>query len=83
MQIKVVKIASISATSIEYHIPSSPNIRGNSRTPSIWYTSVLIKEISAEIGPLLSAVKNDEPKIENPEKINDRAKILSPLVVIS
>jgi len=53
--------AHTSATHIEYHIPSSPKTIGSNNTPSSSNTSVLKDDIKALIGPLLSAVKNDEP----------------------
>ena len=60
--------AASSATTMDIQIPSSSNTSGNSITAAIWKTSVLKNDMSAEIRPLLSAVKNDEPKMANPAK---------------
>ena len=53
---------------METQIPSTPMIKGRIKTNEIWNTSVRQKEMIAEIIPLLSAVKKEEPNIENPTK---------------
>lgn len=53
----------ISAVATDDHMPFIPNNKGSNNTVDIWKTNVLKNEIAAEIGPLFSAVKNDEPKI--------------------
>ena len=62
-----------SATTIEYHIPSSPQISGKIKTAALWNRRVLRKEMSAEVNPSLRAVKKADPKIENPTKRNENA----------
>ena len=57
----------ISATTMEIHIPSSLNNSGRHSTAITWKTSVLRKAINAETNPSFKAVKNDDPKMENPE----------------
>ena len=61
---------SSSATITENHTPSSAvgNIIGRSITVEVWKTRVRRNEIIAETPPLLSAVKNDEPKMLYPAK---------------
>ena len=49
-------------------MPSSPQISGKISTAADCNTNVLKKEIKAEIGPLLRAVKKDDPKIAKPVK---------------
>ena len=66
-------VAATSATTIEYHIPSRPKTIGKNTTATTWNTTVLRKEITAETTPSLRAVKNDEPKIPNPQIKNDNA----------
>ena len=83
MNNNVVANASISAAGIEYHTPSSLRNMGRIRTRTSWYTSVLRKDIAADAGPLLSAVKNDEAKMQNPENRKEIEKIFSPRTVIS
>lgn len=56
----------ISATTTQNQIAFAPKIRGRARINTTWKTSVLKNEIIAEITPLFSAVKNDEPKMLNP-----------------
>lgn len=58
--------AIISAATIEAQIPSTFQNIGKIKTADIWNINVLIKDIVAEISPLFSAVKKDEPKIANP-----------------
>ena len=50
-----------SATRIENHTPSNPQTSGSSNTAADWNTSARKKEMAAEIRPLFSAVKWDEP----------------------
>ena len=64
-----------SAATIESQIPSSFQMSGKISTAAIWNTSVRRKEMSADVRPSPSAVKNDEPKIENPESRNENEKI--------
>ena len=59
-------MAKSSANTLAAQTPSKPQIRGNSKTPATCNTSVLINDITAEISPLFSAVKNDELYIANP-----------------
>ena len=63
---------SASATITENHTPSSgmPKSIGKRITVDVWNTSVRKKEMIADTAPLLSAVKNDEPKIPKPQKRN-------------
>ena len=75
MKITVTMTETTSATTIEYQIPSICKNTGRISTAAIWNTSVRRNEIAAEISPLLSAVKNDEPKIENPAKRNENENI--------
>ena len=60
--------AASSATTMDIQIPSSSNTSGNKITAAIWKTNVLKNDMTAEIRPLLSAVKNDEPKMAKPAK---------------
>ena len=46
---------------IALHTPSMPNQMGSSMTVDVSSTSVRTNDISADTGPLLSAVKNAEP----------------------
>ena len=57
-----------SATITENQTPSIPegNIRGKIMTVEVWKTIVRKNEIIADTPPLLSAVKNDEPKMLKP-----------------
>lgn len=68
IKIKVKTIAHISAMTIEAQMPSTPMIKGKTITETNWKNNVLKKAINAEINPLLSPVKNDDPNIENPVK---------------
>ena len=56
-------------------MPSSCQISGSSSTAATWNTSVRKNDISAEVSPSFSAVKNEEPKIEKPENRNENEKI--------
>ena len=67
---KVTITANTSAVNIEYHIPSIPNIFGNSNTHTAWNKNIRKKEMIADTNPLFSAVKNAEPKIEKPQNNN-------------
>ena len=62
--------SSAKATAIQ--IPLIPNKIGSVITTIIWNTSVLKKEIVADIRPLFSAVKNEEPYILKPLTRNVR-----------
>ena len=64
-----------SAATMENQMPSIPQISGKINTAADCNTSVLRKEIKAEMGPLLRAVKKDEPKIPIPQNKNDAEKI--------
>ena len=74
-------IAIISAATIEIHIPLILKKTGSISTAEIWNTSVRKNEISAEIRPLLSAVKKEEPKIDIPANRNEKEKMRNPLSV--
>ena len=71
-----------SATTMESQIPSSFQIIGSSSTAATWNTSVLRNEINADVSPSFNAVKNEEPKIENPENRNENEKIANACFVI-
>ena len=71
-----------SAATIENQMPSRLKKTGRINTRDSWYTSVLIKEIAAETGPLLSAVKKDDENIQKPDIKKDSENIRIPLVVI-
>ena len=58
---------------MDIHIPSSSRIRGRSITAAVWKTSVLKKEMSAEVSPSLRAVKNPESKMAKPANRNENA----------
>ena len=62
----VIAIERNSATTIDDHIPSTPNTNGRRKTNPSWNTNVLKNEINADINPLFNPVKNDEPNIEKP-----------------
>lgn len=62
-----------SATTIEYHIPSRPQINGKIITKALSNKSVLRNDMSAEVRPSLRAVKKAEPYMETPAKINEKA----------
>ena len=68
---------------IANHIPSTLIINGSINTDPSWKTNVLKKAISAEIAPLLSAVKKLELNILNPVNINANEKILNACTVKS
>ena len=71
-QITVRISATNSAATIDSQIPSSPQIIGKTSTAMIWHTKVRIKEIAAEISPLLSAVNMELPKMLKPHSKNER-----------
>ena len=73
MNIAVTMVARSSATITDTHTPSRSKIRGSISTELIWNTIVRRKEITAEMSPLLSEVKSDEPKILNPQKRYEKA----------
>ena len=78
MNSPVTKAAINSAAIREYHIPSMPQIIGNSKTAEIWKTRVRKNEIKAEVRPSFSAVKNDEPKMAMPANKNENENITKP-----
>ena len=67
-----------SATTMENHTPSIPQILGRTIIAMLWKTKVLKNAISAEVNPSFKAVKNAEVNIPNPEKIKQSANILNP-----
>ena len=67
--------AKSSAMTNESHTPSIFINMGRSSTARVWNTRVRRNEISAEISPLLSAVKKDEPKMLMPLNKNENEKI--------
>ena len=75
MNINATTVASNSATTNESHTPSIPIIKGKKMTADVWNTRVLKKDMIAEINPLLSAVKKDEPKIAIPVNKKEKEKI--------
>ena len=71
---KVVKISdAVSATMIALQIPLSPKIIGRINIAPSSKISVLMNEMIADITPLFSAVKKEDPKILNPHNKNDTA----------
>ena len=65
----------ISATITALHIPLIPkNIGRMSREPT-WNSRVRKNDMVADKIPLLSAVKNDEPRMEKPENKNENEKM--------
>ena len=71
-----------SAKMIDTQIPSICHISGKTKTDMTWKTMVLKKDIAAETGPLLSAVKNPEPKKDIPENRKEKEDITKPLRVM-
>ncbi len=69
------------APTTESHIPYIRHISGNIITAAIYKTRVLRKDMSAEIKPFTSAVKNDEPYIAIPTNRNENQKNKNPLRV--
>ena len=72
-----------SAATIDSQMPSSSQISGKMSTAATWNTSVRKNEMSAEVIPSPSAVKNDEPKIEKPDSRKENEKIENACAVIS
>lgn len=68
--------AESSANTFAAHTPSSSQSRGSVITQTTCNTSVRMNDMIAETSPLLSAVKNAEPKILKPitEKMNAQIK---------
>ena len=64
-----------SAATMENQMPSIPQISGKINTAADCNTSVLRKEIKAEMGPLLRAVKKDEPKMAKPVNRNENEQM--------
>ena len=73
----------ISAPTTASHTPLSPQINGRIKMNAIWKTRVRKNEITAEIRPLLSAVKNADAKIFIPLMMYESEKRQIALVVIS
>ena len=71
----VIVTEATSATTDEIQIPSICQNKGKIKIAATWKTRVLKNEINAETSPSFSAVKNDEPKIENPASKKQKAKI--------
>ena len=59
-----------SARLMDAHIPDAPMIKGKTMIAPTSNTSVRKKEIAADMVPLLSEVKNEDPKIEKPMSKN-------------
>lgn len=74
----VIITAIISAATIENHIPSIPQNKGNIKTAAIWNKSERRNDMSADVRPSLSAVKNDEPNIAKPANMNVNEYIKNP-----
>ena len=73
---------SASATATASQIPSIPSTRGSVSTTATWNTSVRRNDIVADTIPLLSAVKNAEPKILKPLIRNETAYRRNPWQVM-
>ena len=67
-----------SAIPTALQIPLIPNNVGSKRIIIIWKTRVRRKEIAADITPLFSAVKKEDPKMLNPQIRKVRLKIRKP-----
>ena len=63
--------------------PAASKIRGITITATVWNTSVRKNEIMAETGPLLRAVKNEEPKMAKPVNRNAKEQYKNAVFVIS
>ena len=89
MKITVTITAKASATIMENQIPLIPSppsaskINGRVRTAKVWNKSVRKNEIIADTGPLLSAVKKEEPKIAKPVNKNAKEQYKNAVFVIS
>ena len=70
---KAVVAARISAATIAHQTPFILKKIGKIIIAAVWKTKILRKEITAEIAPLLRAVKKAEPKIPNPFNRKERA----------
>lgn len=75
--------ASISATTVENHMPSNPQKIGKVRTAAHWKTKVRKKEISADMSPLPRAVKKEEPKIAVPENKKEKENMAKARTVMA
>ena len=73
--------AAISAATTESQMPFMPSRWGNTRMAVTWNTRVRRKEITADTMPLLSAVKNAEPKMLKPQSRKLREYSFMPRVV--
>ena len=71
----------ISANGIDNHIPFIPINSGNIKIQIIWNINVLKKDISADINPSLSAVKNEDAYMLNQLMIYDNEYNLNALIV--
>ena len=79
----VTAAASISAATVESHIPSNSQKSGKIRTVEHWKTKVLKKEISADMIPFPKAVKKEEPKIAMPEHKKEKENIVKARMVMA
>ena len=73
----------ISATKTDHQMPLSPNIDGKRRTDRSSNTSVRTKDITAEMVPLFSAVKNEDVNMLPPDSKNENKKIRNAWMVSS
>lgn len=83
MKNAVTMVASTSATTTAYQIPSSPQIKGRVRTAAHWNTMVRKRAISAEVSPSPSAVNREEPKMAKPDTKKEKEKIVKACTVIA
>ena len=89
MNTTVTITASASAITMDSQIPIMPSppafskMKGRRKTVTDWKTSVRKKEMTADTGPLFSAVKKDEPKIAVPVKRKAKEQYKNPVFVIS
>ena len=81
IKVTVSTAAKASAVKTEIHTPSMPSNSGRIRTEATWNISVRINEMTADIRPLLRAVKKDEPKMLKPHIRNESEYIRKPRVV--
>ena len=79
----VTATAITSAATIDHQIPFNPQIMGKIMTAATWITSVRRKAMAADVSPSLRAVKNEEPKIANPENRNETENMEKACTVIS
>ena len=62
---------------IANQIPSTSKKNGRIRTEAVWKINVRMKEIAAEMAPLLRAVKSDETNILNPASKKEKENNLN------